>query len=123
MCGRTATCPLGRPRVTPDEAKNRGQGGSPRWRFAREPGEHPVSQGRGLRPQDLEADRLGRLEGPGVADPRGAPSLPVGVAELLGPQGRGDDDESPPSPCLLGGMQPKPDSFFQEHQEQRGGGG
>ena len=71
----------------PDEAKYRGQGRSPRRSLAREPGEHPVTQGRGLRPQDLEAGRLGRLEGPGVADPRGAPPLPVGVAELLGPRG------------------------------------
>ena len=102
MCGRAASCPLGRLQVTPDEAKHRGQGGSPRWPFTREPGEHPVSQGRGLRPQDLEADRLVRLEGPGVADPRGAPSLPVGVAELLGPQGRGDDDEPSPSPVVGG---------------------
>ena len=43
VCGRAASCLLGCPQVTPDEAKHRGQGGSPRWPFAREPGEHPVS--------------------------------------------------------------------------------
>ena len=100
---RVATCLLGCTQITPDEAENRGQGRGPCPSLTGEPGDYPISQGRGLRSQDLEAHWFGRLESPDVAHPRGALAPPVGVAELLGPQGRGDQDKPPPGP-VVGGL-------------------
>ena len=91
--------PLGRSQVSLNEAKDRGQGRGPCRSLASEPGEYPIAQGRGPRTQDLETHWFGRLESPGIAHPRGAPAIPVGIAELLGPQGQGDPDKPPPELC------------------------
>ena len=85
--------------VAPDEAEHGGQGRGPCRPLAGEPGDYPVTQGLGLCSRDFEPHGAGRLEGPDVAFPGRTPALPFGVLELLGPWGRGDQDQ--PSPGLV----------------------